>query len=160
MKADAYLNARRYIRAATIYDNILDYEKEVQDRPFFASVYQCRAIAAANNMDTADAKKYFLKAYELGGDPRSLKGYFFVVSAEEDITTLRSEVHKFGLDDEYFENIMGEIGDSKEDVREMTVFAMLQRAVYNKLNKDMTDYDKRMDIILAEIKDEFRDQAI
>ena len=55
---------------------------------------------------------------------------------------------------------MAEIGDSKADVQEMTIFAMLQRAVYNRLNKDMTDYDKRMDIILAELKDEFREQAI
>ena len=48
----------------------------------------------------------------------------------------------------------------KDDVREMTIFAMLQRAAYNKMNKDMTDYDKRMDIILSELKDDFREQAI
>ena len=55
---------------------------------------------------------------------------------------------------------MLEIGDSKDDVREMTIFAMLQRAVYNKLNKDMNDYDKRMDIILTELKDNFREESI
>jgi hypothetical protein len=65
-----------------------------------------------------------------------------------------------GLPDEYLEEIMTEIGDSKDDVREMTIFAMLQRAAYNKMNKDMTDYDKRMDIILSELKDDFREQAI
>ena len=111
-------------------------------------------------MSKVDFIKIAIKAFELNGNPESLKSYFFVVSAEEDITTLRNEVHKMGLDDEYFENVMGEIGDSKDDVREMTIFAMLQRAVYNMMNKDMTDYDKRMDIILAELKDEFRDQAI
>ena len=45
-------------------------------------------------------------------------------------------------------------------IREMTIFSMLQRAAYNKMNKDMTDYDKRMDIILGELKDDFREQAI
>ena len=65
------------------------------------------------------------------------------------------------LDDEdNFENLMIEIGDSNEDVREMTIFSMLQRAVYNRMNKDMIDYDKRMDIILGQLKDEFREQAI
>ena len=34
------------------------------------------------------------------------------------------------------------------------------RAVYNRMNKDMIDYDKRMDIILGQLKDEFREQAI
>ena len=44
--------------------------------------------------------------------------------------------------------------------RVMTIFSMLQRAVYNRMNKDMIDYDKRMDIILGQLKDEFREQAI
>ena len=117
-------------------------------------------MAAANNLDTDDAKMFFLKAYDLNNNQESLKGYFYVVSATEDITTLRSEVHKMGLSEQYFEDIMMEIGDSKDDVREMTIYAMLQRAIYNKMHKDMTDYDKRMDIILAQLKDEFRDQIV
>ena len=80
----------------------------------------------------------------------------------EDTETLRQEIHRSDIEDEeaYFEEIMLEIGDSKDDVREMTIFAMLQRAVYNKLNKDMNDYDKRMDIILTELKDNFREESI
>ena len=70
------------------------------------------------------------------------------------------EMRKFDLDEDNFENLMIEIGDSNEDVREMTIFSMLQRAVYNRMNKDMIDYDKRMDIILGQLKDEFREQAI
>ena len=70
------------------------------------------------------------------------------------------EMRKFDLDEDNFENLMIEIGDSNEDVREMTIFSMLQRAVYNRMNKDMIDYDKRLDIILGQLKDEFREQAI
>ena len=69
-------------------------------------------------------------------------------------------MHKAGLSEEYFEDIMIEVGDSREDVREMTIYAMLQRAIYNRLHKDMTDYNKRMDIILADLKDEFREQIV
>ena len=75
---------------------------------------------------------------------------------------LRQEIRRQDIEDaeEYFEDIMMEIGDAKDDVREMTIFAMLQRAVYNKMNKDMNDYDKRMDIILSELKDNFREESI
>ena len=55
---------------------------------------------------------------------------------------------------------MLEIGYSNDDDREMTIYTMLQRAIYNRMNKDMIDYDKRMDIILGQLKDEFREQAI
>ena len=160
LKADGYLGYRRFIRASIIYDGIIEQEAEIQDREFLGNVYHNRAVAAANNLDVDDAKKFFLKAYDLNSNQESLKGYFYVVSATEDITTLKNEVHKMGLSERYFEDIMMEIGDSKDDVREMTIYAMLQRAIYNKMHKDMTDYDKRMDIILAQLKDEFRDQIV
>ena len=160
LKADGYLAYRRYIKAATLYDEILDDIGDDEDASFLGNVYHNRAVAAANNLDLDDAKKFFLKAYEHNNNPESLKGYFYVVSVTEDITTLKNEVHKMGLSERYFEDIMMEIGDSKDDVREMTIYAMLQRAVYNKMHKDMTDYDKRMDIILSELKDDFREQAI
>lgn len=160
LKADGYLGYRRYIKAASIYDDIIDKQDEITDRSFLGNIYHNRAVAAASNMDTEDAKQFFLKAYELNGNPESLRGYFFVLAVNEDTATLKQEMRKMDLDDEYFEDIMMEIGDSKDDVREMTIFAMLQRAVFNKMNKDMTDYDKRMDIILGQLKDEFREQAI
>ena len=123
-------------------------------------MYHNRAVAAANNLDTEDAKKYFLKAYEMNNNEESLRGYLLVFAAGNDPTTIRQELRKFDLDDDSFENLMLEIGDSNEDVREMTIYSMLQRAVYNRMNKDMIDYDKRMDIILGQLKDEFREQAI
>ena len=83
-----------------------------------------------------------------------------VFAAGNDSTTIKQEIRKYDLDDDYFENLMLEIGDSNDDVREMTIYTMLQRAIYNRMNKDMIDYDKRMDIILGQLKDEFREQAI
>ena len=85
-----------------------------------------------------------------------------VVAVTGDTETLRQEIRQQDIEDAegYFEDIMMEIGDAKDDVREMTIFAMLQRAVYNKMNKDMSDYDKRMDIILSELKDNFREESI
>lgn len=160
LKADGYLAYRRYIKAATLYDEILDDIGDDEDLTFLGNVYHNRAVAAANNMDLDDAKKFFLKAYEYNNNMESLKGYFYIVATREDTSTLREEIRVRNLDDKYFEEIMAEIGDSKADVQEMTIFAMLQRAVYNRLNKDMTDYDKRMDIILAQLKDEFREQSI
>lgn len=160
LKADGYLAYRRYIKAATFYDDIIEETDDNTDRVFLGNIYHNRAVAAANNMDLDDAKKYFMKAYSLNENPDSLKSYFYIVAITADTATLRNEIRQIGLPDEYLEEIMSEIGDSKDDVREMTIFAMLQRAAYNKMNKDMTDYDKRMDIILSELKDDFREQAI
>ena len=160
LKADGYLAYRRYIKAATFYDDIIDETDENTDPVFLGNIYHNRGVAAANNMDLEEAKEYFLKAYELNDNPDSMKSYFYIVAITSDTSTLRTEIRNQGLPDDYLEEIMAEIGESKDDVREMTIFAMLQRAAYNKMNKDMTDYDKRMDIILSELKDDFREQAI
>lgn len=160
LKADGYLAYRRYIKAASIYDEIIEAHTNEQDRVFLGNVYHNRAVAAANNLDTEDAKTYFLKAYELNDNEDSLRGYLMVFASGNDSTAVRQEMHRYDLDDEDFEDLMMEIGDSNDDVREMTIYSMLQRAVYNRMNKDMIDYDKRMDIILGQLKDEFREQAI
>ncbi|MBR6404336.1 MAG: hypothetical protein IKS48_13220 [Eubacterium sp.] len=160
LKADGYLAYRRYIKAATFYDDIIDETDENTDPVFLGNIYHNRGVAAANNMDMDDAKEYFLKAFELNENPDSIKSYFYIVAITSDTSTLRTEIRDQGFPDEYLDEIMAEIGESKDDVREMTIFAMLQRAAYNKMNKDMTDYDKRMDIILSELKDDFREQAI
>jgi len=160
LKADGYLGYRRYIKAASIYDEIIENQTDIVDKAFLGNVYHNRAVASANNLDTEDAKRYFLKAYELNNNEDSLRGYLIVFASENDSSTIRQEMRKFDLDDDNFENLMLEIGDSNEDVREMTIYSMLQRAVYNRMNKDMIDYDKRMDIILGQLKDEFREQAI
>ncbi len=160
LKADGYLGYRRYIKAASIYDDIIENRSELLDRVFMGNVYHNRAVAAANNLDVEDAKNYFLKAYELNNNEESLKGYFMVFASQNDSITIKQEMRKYELDDDNFENLMLEIGDANDDVREMTIYSMLQRAVYNHMNKDMIDYDKRMDIILGQLKDEFREQAI
>ncbi len=160
LKADGYLGYRRYIKAASIYDDIIENRSELLDKTFMGNVYHNRAVAAANNLDVEDAKNYFLKAYELNNNEESLKGYFMVFASQNDSITIKQEMRKYELGDDNFENLMLEIGDANDDVREMTIYSMLQRAVYNRMNKDMIDYDKRMDIILGQLKDEFREQAI
>ena len=136
MKADGYLAYRRYIKAATFYDEIIQETNDNTDPVFRGNIYHNRAVAAANNMDLEDAKKYFMQAYELNDNPNSLRGYFYIVAITGDTSSLRHEIRNMGLDDSYLEEIMTEIGESKDDVREMTIFAMLQRAAYNKMNKD------------------------
>ena len=60
----------------------------------------------------------------------------------------------------FLEDLMSEVGDSKEDVRELPIYNKVQKAVYNRLHGHIEDYDRRMDTILSELKDEFRDQLV
>lgn len=110
------------------------------------------------NLQLDEAKSCFIKAYSLNKNEESLIEYFCVLAVMVDTATLEKEIKKRGLPANFLEDLMSEVGDSKEDVRELPIYNKVQKAVYNRLHGHIEDYDRRMDTILSELKDEFRGQ--
>ena len=161
LRADGYLRYKHYIKAGAIYDEVICYlEKEKQEDEFLGNVYHNKAVALAGNLQLDEAKSYFIKAYSLNKNEESLIEYFCVLAVTVDTATLEKEIKKRGLPANFLENLMSEVGDSKEDVRELPIYNKVQKAVYNRLHGHIEDYDRRMDTILSELKDEFRDQLV
>ena len=160
-RADGYLRYKHYIKAGAIYDEIICYlEKEKQEDEFLGNVYHNKAVALAGNLQLDEAKSCFIQAYSLNKNEESLIEYFCVLAVTVDTATLEKEIKKRGLPANFLEDLMSEVGDSKEDVRELPIYNKVQKAVYNRLHGHIEDYDRRMDTILSELKDEFRDQLV
>ena len=161
LRADGYLRYKHYIKAGAIYDEVICYlEKEKQENEFLGNVYHNKAVALAGNLQLDEAKSCFIKAYSLNKNEESLIEYFCVLAVTVDTATLEKEIKKRGLPANFLEDLMSEVGDSKEDVRELPIYNKVQKAVYNRLHGHIEDYDRRMDTILSELKDEFRDQLV
>ena len=161
LRADGYLRHKHYIKAGAIYDEVICYlEKEKQEDEFLGNVYHNKAVALAGNLQLDEAKSYFIKAYSLNKNEESMIEYFCVLAVTVDTATLEKEIKKRGLPANFLEDLMSEVGDSKEDVRELPIYNKVQKAVYNRLHGHIEDYDRRMDTILSELKDEFRDQLV
>ena len=161
LRADGYLRYKHYIKAGAIYDEVICYlEKEKQEDEFLGNVYHNKAVALAGNLQLDEAKSYFIKAYSLNKNEESMIEYFCVLAVTVDTATLEKEIKKRGLPANFLEDLMSEVGDSKEDVRELPIYNKVQKAVYNRLHGHIEDYDRRMDTILSELKDEFRDQLV
>lgn len=161
LRADGYLRYKHYIKAGAIYNDIIsNLEKENQESEFLGNVYHNKAVALAGNLQMDEAKECFIKAYNLNGNEESLIEYFCVLAVTVDTATLTKEIKKRGMSESFMEDLMTEVGDSKEDVREMPIYSKVQKAVYNRLHGHIEDYDRRMDTILSELKDEFRNQLV
>lgn len=161
LRGDGYLRYKHYIKAGAIYDEIICYlEKEKLENEFLGNVYHNKAVALAGNLQMDEAKDCFIRAYNLNRNEESLIEYFCVLAVTVDTATLEKEIKKRGLPASFLEDLMMEIGDSKEDVREMPIYNKVQKAVYNRLHGHIEDYDRRMDTILSELKDEFRSQLV
>lgn len=161
LRADGYLRYKHYIRAGAIYDEIIAcLEKNQIEDVFLGNCYHNKAVALAGNLQLDEAKNYFAKAYSLNKNDESLIEYFYVLAVTVDTATLAKEIKKRGMREGFLEDLMMEIGDSKEDVRELPIYNKVQKAVYNRLHGNIEDYDKRMDTILSELKDKFREQLV
>ncbi len=161
LRADGFLRYKHYIKAGAIYSDIIStLEKENANSEFLGNVYHNKAVALAGNLQMDEAKECFIKAYNLNNNDESLIEYFCVLAVTVDTATLAKEIKKRGMPENFLEDLNMEIGDSKDDVREMPIYNKVQKAVYNRLHGHLEDYDRRMDTILSELKDEFRNQLV
>lgn len=161
LRADGYLKYKHYIKAGAIYDDIIaDREAVGTTDTFLGNVYHNKAVALAGNLQMEEAKECFIKAFSLNNNNESLIEYFRVLAVTVDTSTLQKEIKRRGMPENFLDDLMMELGDSKEDVREMSIYNKVQKAVYNRLHGNLEDYDRRMDAILSELKDRFREQLV
>ncbi len=160
-KADSYLNYKHYMKAGALYDDIIVYKESRDERDvFLGNVYHNRAVAFAGNLQLEEAKECFIRAFTLNKNNESLIEYFCVLAVLSDSATLKSEIKRRGMPEGFFDDLMMELGDSKEDVREMSIYNKVQKAIFNRINGNIEDYDRRMDSVLNQLKDEFRNQIV
>lgn len=161
LRGDGYLKYKHYIKAGAIYDDIIaDREAIGAHDAFLGNVYHNKAVSLAGNLQMEEAKECFIKAFSLNENNESLIEYFCVLAVTVDTSTLQKEIKRRGMPENFLDDLMMEVGDSKEDVREMPIYNKVQKAIYNRLHGNLEGYDKRMDTILSELKDQFREQLV
>lgn len=158
--ADGYLRYKRYSKAVTIYKQLLGHEENIADQIFLGNTYHNMGVALANNLQLEDARYAFLKAFTLNENEVSLRAYFLVMAATETESDIRLEMRKYHLPDSYFRTVMDEVTAARDDMQSMQLYHRVQKAVYNKEHGDSTGYSRRMDSVLQEIKENFREQTI
>ncbi len=157
---DGYLKYKRYSKAISFYKQLLEKEDTIADQILLGNVYHNMAVALANNLQLEDAKYAFLKAFTLNENEVSLRSYFLVVASTESEHTVRLEMNKYHLPESYFRTVMDEVEAAKQDMQSMQLFHRMQKAIYNKEHGDYKGYSKRMDSVLQEMKETFREQTI
>ena len=160
VKGDCFLNYKRYIKAIDIYDNILKSKDSITDKKLLGNIYHNRGIALANNLETEDAKISFLDAFTYNEDMESLREYFIVLASEGDESKVKYEIGKYNIDPEFYSDLIDEFEYTREDIRNMSIFNKVEKAIYNKKQGNTVAYNNRKDIILSQLKDEFREQII
>ena len=158
MQADGFLRYRKYLKAASIYDELLEQYPDMQNDNLLGAIYHNKAIALAHNFELKEAMEAYLKAYELTGNPRSIFEYLLLMATlrEREEVAVLAKFH--GVED-----MLGEIYEAIDaavtDVTGSPIYHRLEKAMYHYQKNYLADFNRKMDTVIEHLKSEFREQT-
>lgn len=159
LQADGFLRYRKYVKAASIYDEILDQNPDLQPPQLLAAVYHNRAVAQAHNFEMDQALDSYLKSYELTADRRSIYEYLLLMAAmksKEDVEVLARFYDVPDMLDDIYSAIQG----AEKDVTGSPVYHKMEKAIFHYQKNNLADFNKRIDNVVEQLKAEFREQTV
>ena len=111
-------------------------------------------------MELAKAKLCFLEAYERNKKKPSLEAYIMIRLLEAPVETVQSEAETFGMEEPDFARARMLLEDAVEDSRNTAVYTRYEKALYNKNHGDYEAFNQRVDMLLNQWKEEFREQVV
>lgn len=165
LKADSFLMYKRFLKAISLYDEILRQEEEIEDQRFLGDVYHNKGVALAKNMELTKAKLCFLEAFNRNQKKPSLEAFVMLrlmeePSDEQGHENVWKEAAAFGMEEADFNRLIMLVEDAVEDSSNTAVYTRYKKALYNKEHGDYEAFNQRVDMLLNQWKEEFREQVV
>ena len=159
MQADGFLRYHKYLKAAAIYDEILEQYPEINNTKLLGYIYHNRAVALANNFELEEAMESYLKAYELTKNTGSIYEYLLLMATMRERSDVEVLAKYYGIEG-MVENLYDAIEDAEADVVASPIYHRMEKAIFHYQKNNLTDFHKRMDTVIEQLKSEFREQTV
>lgn len=158
-QADGFLRYRKYLKAVTIYDEILEQNPDLNNEQLLGSIYHNRGVALANNFELTEAMESYLKAYEYTGNKESIYQYLLLLATMKSRSDVEVLAKYYGVEERVI-NLYDAIEDAQTDVTGSPLYHRMEKAIFHYEKNNLTDFNKRMDTVLEKLKAEFREQMV
>lgn len=158
LQADGFLRYRKYLKAAAIYDEILEQYPDLQSDKLLGAIYHNRAVALANNFELTDAAESYLKAYGYTKNNSSIYEYLLIMATMKERSDIEVLAKYYDVE-EMVEPIYNAIQDAEADVVGSPIYHSMEKAMFHYEKNNLTDFNKRMDIVIERLKTDFRAQT-
>lgn len=158
-QADGFLRYRKYVKAASVYDEILEQYPDMKNDKLLGSIYHNRAVALANNFELEEAMKSYQKAYDLTGNKESIYQYLLLMATMKSQADVEVMAKHYGVE-EFVLKIYDAIDDANKDVTGSPLYHRMEKAMFHYEKNNLTDFNKRMDTVIEKLKTEFREQIV
>lgn len=159
LQADGFLRYHKYLKAAAIYDEILDQYPDIGNDKLLAAIYHNRGIAYASNFELEDAMESYRKSYEITGSRQTMYQYLLLMATVKERSDVEVMAKYYQVED-MVPQIYDAIEDAQEDVTGSPIYHRMERAMYHFQKNNLTDFSQRMDTVLEHLKEEFRQQTV
>lgn len=159
LQADGFLRYHKYLKAAAIYDEILDQYPVIGNDKLLAAIYHNRGIAYASNFELEDAMESYRKSYEITGSRQTMYQYLLLMATVKERSDVEVMAKYYQVED-LVPQIYDAIEDAQEDVTGSPIYHRMERAMYHFQKNNLTDFSQRMDTVLEHLKEEFRQQTV
>lgn len=158
-QADGFLRYRKYVKAASIYDEILDQYPDMNNDKLLGAIYHNRAVALANNFELKEAMLSYQKAFDLTGNKESIYQYLLLMATMKGQSDVEVMAKHYGVED-FLLKIYDAIDDAQKDVTGSPLYHRMEKAMFHYEKNNLTDFNKRMDTVIEKLKTEFREQVV
>lgn len=158
-QADGFLRYRKYVKAASIYDEILEQYSDMNNDKLLGAIYHNRAVALANNFELEEAMSSYKKAFELTENKESLYQYMLLLATVKDQAEVQEMAKLHGVE-EFVLKIYDAIDDVQTDVKGSPLYRRMEKAIFHYQKNNLTDFNNRMDAVIEELKTEIREQVV
>ena len=100
-----------------------------------------------------------MKAYEYTGNKETIYEYLLLAATFYDKKDVQVLAVYYNVED-LMEKIYNAVEDAKEDVAGSPVYHRMEKAIYHYEKNNLTDFNRRMDTVIEELKGEFREQTV
>lgn len=157
LQGDGFLRYHKYLRALSIYDEILEQNPDMKDEKLLGAIYHNRGVALANNFELQAAMDSYLKSYELTGNRSSIYEYLLLMATMKDRSDVEVMATYYHVE-KLVDRIYNALDDAEKDVIGSPVYHRMEKAIYHFKKNNLTDFSQRMDTVIEQLKTEFRDQ--
>ncbi len=158
-QADGFLRYRKYVKAASIYDEILEQYPDMKNDKLLGAIYHNRAVALANNFELEAALQSYQKAFELTKNKETIYQYLVLLATMKDKSDVEIMAKHYGMDEQLIQ-IYDAIEDAQKDVTGSPIYHRMEKAMFHYQKNNLTDFNQRMDTVVEKLKTEFREQIV
>lgn len=159
LQADGFLRYHKYLKAAAIYDEILDQNPDIKNEKLLGALYHNKAVALANNFELKEAAEAYLKSYKLTGNRGSIYEYLLLMATTKPREDIEVLARYYGVED-MLDTLYDAIEDAEADVTGSPIYHRMEKAIFHFQKNNLTDFSKRMDTVIEHLKSEFREQTV